>query len=310
MKRIFTLCLLVACAFGTSWAQTLDEDLKAKAAELADAQAVVDGLASQVADLEAQIEKNAGWITGYSGNIGFDFNDSNGWIASPNPESSSSGLSISLAGWANNINENNFWRNKGLLTKAWSDIDLSSSDLDNDDDNLFDNGTVDILNLSSLYGVRLSPHWAASGLAELNTSIENFLEPGTFDIGVGVTWTPDIDDLVVVIHPFNYHIAFPAEGAAFDTRGALGAKIRADYNRNFGKFAYNSTLTSFVPYSGGDENDPSLFEWTWINGVSFNIWNGIGVGFNFGLRRAEFETPIEGQDDLQSYFTVGLAYTL
>jgi len=126
MKRIFTFCLIAVCAFGTSWGQTLDEDLKAKAAELADAQAVVDGLAAEVAGLEAQIEKNAGWIKGYSGQIGFDFNNSNGWIANPNPDATSSGLSISLAGWANNINENNFWRNKGLLTKAWTDIDISN----------------------------------------------------------------------------------------------------------------------------------------------------------------------------------------
>lgn len=302
MKRIFTLCLLLVCILGTSWAQTLDEDLKAKAAELADAQAVVDGLTAQVADLESQIEKNAGWITGYTGQVGFDFNDSNGWIASPNPDAKSSGLSISLAGWANNINENNFWRNKGLLTKAWADIDLSDADGGIDEDGLFDNGTVDILNLSSLYGQRLSQYWALSGLAELNTSLENFLEPGTFDVGVGLTWTPDIDDLVVVIHPLNYHIAFPAEGAEFSTTGALGAKIRADYNRNFGKVAFTSTLTSFVPYGS---NDPTLFEYTWINGVSFDIWKGVGVGFNFGLRNAEFESA-----DVQTYFTLGLAYTL
>lgn len=302
MKRIFTFCLIAVCAFGTSWGQTLDEDLKAKAAELADAQAVVDGLAAEVAGLEAQIEKNAGWIKGYSGQIGFDFNNSNGWIANPNPDATSSGLSISLAGWANNINENNFWRNKGLLTKAWTDIDISNSDLTEEDDGLFDNGTVDILNLSSLYGLRLSDYWAVSGLAELNTSIENFLEPGTFDIGVGVTWTPDIDDLVVVIHPLNYHIAFPADGADFSTTGAIGAKLRADYNRNFGKVAYNSTLTSFIPYGN---NDPTLFEYTWINGLSFDIWNGIGVGFNFGIRNAEFESP-----DVQSFWSIGLAYTL
>lgn len=302
MKRIFTLCLLVACAIGTSWAQTLDEDLKAKAAELADAQAVVDGLASQVADLEAQIEKNAGWITGYSGQLGFDLNAANNWIGNPNPDANSSGLSIALAGWANKVTENNFWRNKGILTKAWKDIDISNADITEADDGLFDNSTVDILNLSSLYGQRLNDYWAVSGLAELNTSLENFLSPGTFDIGVGFTWTPDIDDLVVVIHPLNYHFAWPADGADFESTGALGAKLRADYNRNFGKVAYTSTLTSFIPYGS---NEPTLFEWTWLNGVSFDIWNGVGVGFNFGLRNAEFESS-----DFQSFFTVGLAYTL
>ena len=309
MKRIFTLCLIAVCAFGTSWGQTLDEDLKAKAAELADAQAIADGLAAEVADLEAQIEKNAGWIKGYTGLVGFDINSSNNWISSPNPDASSTSLNIALTGFANKVTDADFWRNKGLLTKSWSDIDLSDADAGVDGDGLFDNGTVDILNLSSLYGRRLSNAWALSGLAELNTSIENFLEPGTFDIGVGFTWTPDIDDLVVVIHPLNYHIAFPAEGAEFSTTGSLGAKIRADYNRNFGKVAYNSTFTSFIPY-GSNDPDPSLFEYTWINTLGFDLWKGIGVGFSFGLRRAEFETPIEGTDNLQTYYTIGLAYTL
>ena len=302
MKRIFTFCLLVFCAYSTVSAQTLDEDLKAKEAELAAAQAIVDGLSGEVNGLKDQILKNAGWIKGYTGILGFDFNRSNGWINNPNPDASSSALSISLTGFANKVTEDDFWRNKGLLTKAWSDVDISDTDSGIDEDNLFDNGTIDILNLSSLYGRRLSDQIAFSGLGELNTSIGNFLEPGTFDIGVGVTWTPDIDDLVVVIHPLNYHIAFPADGSTFETTGALGAKLRADYNRNFGKVSYTSTLTSFIPYGS---NEPPLFEYTWINSLGFEIWKGIGVGVSFGLRNSEFESQ-----DLQNYYSVGLSYTL
>ena len=35
--------------------------------------------------------------------------------------------------------------------------------------------------------------------------------------------------------------------------------------------------------------DPSLFEYTWINSLAFEVWKGIGVGISFGLRNAEFE---------------------
>ena len=305
MKRIFTVCLLVVCAYEASViAQTLDEDLKAKRAELAEAQAIVDGIAAEVGALEDQIMKNAGWIKGYTGILGFDFNKSNGWISNPNPDASSSALNISLTGFANKVTENDFWRNKGLLTKAWSDVDLSDADGGSDDDNLFDNGTVDILNLSSLYGRRISDQLAFSGLGELNTSLGNFLSPGTFDVGIGVTWTPDIDDLVVVTHPLNYHVAFPADGNQLSTTGALGAKLRADYNRNFGKVAYTTTLTSFIPY-GSNDPDPSLFEYTWINSLAFEVWKGIGVGISFGLRNAEFEST-----DVQNYYSLGLSYTL
>ena len=301
-------------AFTAVNAQTLDDDLKAKQAELAAAQDVVAGLEGEVAAIESSIELDAGWLTGFSGTVGFGLNQSNGWIASPNPESSSSSLAIGLSAYANTIKENFFWRNKGILSKAWNDIDISNADGEADDDNLFDNGTVDLLNLSSLAGKPISDHWAVSGLAELNTSIENFLEPGTLDFGVGVTWTPDIDDLIVVIHPLNYHIGFAGRDGngdrVFSSSGALGAKIRADYNHDWDIFAYNSTFTSFIPYSGNDGDIPSLFEWTWLNTVSFNIWQGIGVGVSWGLRNAEFETPGDLIGNTQSYYTIGLNYAI
>lgn len=301
MKRIFTFCLLVLCTYSTVVAQTLDEDLKAKEAELAAAQAVVDGLSSDVDGLMAQIEKNSGWIKGYSGIIGFDFNKSNGWVSNPNPDASSSALNISLTGFANRVTDTDFWRNKGLLTKAWSDVDLTDADGGIEGDGLFDNGTVDLLNISSLYGRRISDQWALSGLGELNTSLGNFLSPGTMDIGVGLTWTPDIDDLVVVFHPLNYHFAFSGLDG-LESTGSLGGKIRADFNRNFGKVAYTSTLTTFIPYA---EKNPTLFEYTWINSLAFEVWQGIGVGISFGLRNAEFESA-----STQSYYSVGLSYAL
>jgi hypothetical protein len=35
----------------------------------------------------------------------------------------------------------------------------------------------------------------------------NLNDPGYLDLGAGVTWTP-IKDLIVVIHPLNYHFIF------------------------------------------------------------------------------------------------------
>ncbi len=313
MKKITLLFIMCCFAFTAMQAQTLDADLKAKQAELAAAQEAVATLEGDIASLEASIETGAGWLTGFGGNLGFNFNKSNGWIANPNPDASSSGLAIGLTGYANNITEEFFWRNKGILNKAWQDIDLSSADGGIDDDGLFDNGTVDLLNLSSLAGKPISDHWAISGLGELNTSLGNFLAPGTLDIGVGLTWTPDIDDLIVVIHPLNYHFGFAGKDAngdrVFSSASALGAKLRADYTHDWDGFAYSSTLTSFIPYSGNEDPIPSLFEWTWLNTLTFDVWKGVGVGISAGLRSAEFETPGD-LTNTQSFYSVGLSYAL
>lgn len=298
MKKITLLLFAFFATVVVMQAQTLDDDLKAKQAEVAAAEEALAALQGEADALASQIEKDAGWITGYTGVLGFDFNKSNGWAANPNPNAKSSALNIGFTGHANNITDSFFWRNKGVLTKSWQDVDLVDG---SENGGLFDNGTVDILNISSLAGKPISDFIAISALGELNTSLGNFLDPGTLDIGIGLTLTPNIDDLVIVIHPLNYRVAFSGVDGV-SSKGSAGAKIRADYTRNFGGVAYSSTLTSFVPYGS---NEPTLFEWTWLNTLSFNVWKGIGVGISFGLRNAEFESP-----DTQSYYSLGLAYTL
>ena len=77
--------------------------------------------------------------------------------------------------------------------------------------------------ISSLYGRKLNDKWAVSALGEYRTSIiNNFNDPGFLDLGIGMTWTP-IADLVVVIHPLNYNFVFAKNDAAFDS--SAGAKI-------------------------------------------------------------------------------------
>jgi len=299
MKKFILLLITVFAYVGFVHGQTLDADLKAKQAEIAAAQEALDVLVEEEAAIAASIETGAGWITGYGGTLGFDFNKSNGWVNNPNPNASSSSLHFGLTGFANNITESFFWRNKGILTKSWQDIDLSNADGTVDDDGLFDNGTVDILNVSSLAGKPISDFIAVSALGELNTSLGNFLNPGTLDIGLGITLTPDIDDLIVVIHPLNYRYAFTGRDAVEST-GSVGAKLRADYTHDWDGYAFSSTLTSFIPYQS---NDPNLFEYTWLNTLSFDLWKGIGVGITAGIRKAEFESA-----DTQSFYSVGLSY--
>ena len=320
MKKLYILFLgVVLFAFDMN-AQTLEE-LKTKKADLATQaaakQAEVDALNGEIGSLNTEIDILSGWLTGFSGNIGFDLNKSSNWVANPNKNASSSSLGISLAAFANKMTDKTMWRNKGILTKAWQDVDLEEG---SNTDGLFDSGTVDIQNLSSLYGYRINPKFALSGLAELNTSLGNFLAPGALDFGVGGTWTPN-NNLVVVIHPLNYHIGFSGQDG-IESSGALGLKVRADYTNSFNvagkKLNWSSTLTGFMPYSDtkttilvdpdlpeGDTYDAGLMEYTWVNTVSFELWKGIGVGVGFGLRNADFESL-----DTQSYYSLGLSYNL
>lgn len=308
MKFKFILSFILLGSLTIMNAQSVEElkSLQAeKAAEAADFSAKAGAAQSEVDALQAQIEKLVGWRTGFSGLLGFDWNKSNGWAANPNPDAASSSLNIGLNGYAMMDKEKHFWHNKGIIQKAWSDVDLSSGDQGEREDNLFDNGTVDILNLSSLAGYKLSDKFALSGLGELNTSIENFLSPGTFDIGVGATWLP-IQNMTVVLHPFNYHIAFSGVDGV-SSEGSLGGKVRIDYFQDFAVSSkavkWTTTLTSFIPYKGAADGVPTLFNYTWLNTLSFEVWKGIGVGIGWGLRNSEFESP-----DVQSYTSVGLSY--
>jgi hypothetical protein len=277
-------------------------------AELAETTAKSDDLKARIGSLDDEIKKLSGWRTSFSGLVGFNFNSSDQWQANgDNATSESSALNIGLTATANKLQEKTFWRNKLLWAKSWQDVDTpTETALGVDDQLLADGGVADILNIASLYGYKFSPFLAASALGELNTSVQNFLAPGTADIGVGVTWTPDIDDLVVVFHPLNYRYTWLADGKG-DAVGGLGLKLRADYNRTFdfaGKsFAWSSTFTSYIPYEAAADDAPTLNEYTWLNTLAFDLWQGIGVGVNFGIRQAEFEV-----EDLQSFYSVGLSY--
>lgn len=305
MKKIILSLFSIALTLSLN-AQTVDElkeIQKEKKAYIDDLKAQIEAAESELKGIQKEIDVISGWKKGFAGLVGFDVNNSNGWVANPNPDASSSALNVGINAFANKAGEKYFLNNKLVFTKSWQDVDLESEGNMDEEDGLFDNGTVDILNFKSLYGYKLTKTMAVSAMADLNTSLENFLDPGVIDIGAGATWFPS-DAFTLVVHPLNYHFAFSGtEGVSMES--VFGAKIRADFNQTFtlaGKnFTYSSTLMSFVPY---ESKDPSLFEYTWLNSINFEVWKGIGVGFAFGIRNAEFES-----EDTQSYTSFGLSYS-
>ncbi len=312
LKKLLTFGLLAFSVMAN--AQTLDElkTMKAeKAKEAAEIQAKADALKGEVAGLTEKITVLSGWRKGLFGGVGFNLNNSNGWATNAIKNSSAASLSGAVNTFANRQSAKYFWNNSGVLNLGW----LKFDDKDVKDDNTEFRRNTDVLRLASLYGYKLNKWIAISGLGEYSSSLFNLNNPGILDIGVGATLTP-IQDLVVVLHPFNYHVGF--SGSDIDAQGALGAKVRADYAKKFSGVSWASTFTTFFPYSAAKPNTAGLFEYTWLNTIGFNLWKGIGVGFTLGLRKADFETfvpaPVPAGKTsatgvTQSFNTLGLSYS-
>jgi len=306
MKRLLLILALAGSTFN-SFAQTEDE-LKAAKASKNDSIAAIQG---RVDDIQAQIDALPGWKVGAFGTIGGSFSGFNNWYAQETPNNSAGTIGFTVNGFANRDETKYFWRNALTLNLNWVKFDDKD---DPNDQNGFRQAT-DVFNISSLYGYKLSEKFAISGLAEYRTTIlSNFNDPGYLDLGVGATWTP-VKDLFIVIHPLNYNFVFSSGDSVFES--SFGAKIVADYSKEFGDFNFKTNLSSFLSYESSNLNN-----WTWTNSLSYTLWKNLGIGFDFGLRDNKQEalnyalttlgdpnaTFDNIDNDLQTYYTLGLSY--
>jgi hypothetical protein len=300
MKKI--LFLLIALFVGISInSQTADELKK----ELDTKKTAISKLEEEATSLQSKIDALPGWRKGAFGTIGGSLSGFNNWYSRTAPTASAGNIGITVNGFANLIEEKFFWRNSLAVNLGW--VKLDEKGVSGDEG--FDTAT-DVFTISSLYGKRLSKKWAVSALGEYRTTlIDNFNNPGFLDIGVGFTWTP-INNLVVVIHPANYNIVFSSDSDVFGS--SPGAKIVADYSAKYNKLSVKSNLSMFQSYKDGD-----LSNWTWTNSLGYTLWKGIGVGFELGLRKNKQEAassqavPLSGADNnLQSYYLFGLNYSI
>lgn len=304
MKNIFlTFALVFTCVYGFS--QT-EEELKSELGTKKDSIAAIQGRADAI---QGKIDALPGWKKGAFGTIGANLSGFNNWYAQGTPNVSSGNIGVTVNAFANLNQEKFFWRNSGNVNLGW--VKFDDTDIDTDDDSF--RQAADVFTISSLYGRKLSEKFAISGLGEYRTTIlDNFNDPGYLDLGVGATWTP-ITDLVVVIHPLNYNFVFSSNDAVFQS--SLGAKILADYTRQIGKVNFKTNFSMFQSYENGD-----LSNYTWINSLGYTLWNGIGLGLEFGLRNNKQEalnfaqatdpaTTFDNVDNaLQTYFLFGLNY--
>jgi hypothetical protein len=306
MKKLLFFAILLLSVSAIS-AQTKEELEKQKSEK----QAEVDAATAEVAAIQAKLDALPGWRKGAFGTIGGSLSGFNNWFAQGAPNNNSGNIGFTVNAFANLIQEKFFWRNNLNTNLNW--VKLDNKDNPNDSDNF--EPTTDVFNISSLYGRNIAKNLAASTLVEYRTTIlNNFNDPGYLDAGIGFTWTP-ITNLVVVVHPLNYNFVFADDDTIFNS--SLGAKIVADYTRQIGAIGFKTNLSAFQSYESGD-----LSNWTWINSFSYTLWKSIGVGFDFGLRNNKqealnFSRNVLGNagetfdsvdNDLQTYYTFGLSY--
>ncbi|EDP97218.1 DUF3078 domain-containing protein [Kordia algicida OT-1] len=303
-KIVFAIALCIGI---TSMNAQTKEELQAKKAEK---QAAADALQAEANAIQAEIDALPGWRKGAFGTIGGSLSEFNNWYAQGTPNNSSGNIGFTVNAFANLNQEKFFWNNSLNVNLAWVKLDDKDDPTDSDK---FREAT-DVFNISSLYGRKLSEKFAISGLAEYRTTLlSNFNDPGYLDLGVGGTWTP-IKNLVVVIHPLNYNFVFSDNDTVFES--SLGAKIVADYTRSIGAINFKTNLSMFQSYKSSDYSN-----WTWTNSFSYTLWKMIGVGFDFGLRQNKQEavnfnlaqgnagTTFDNVDNkLQSYWTIGMSY--
>ena len=313
MKKLLLLFILLAPL--AMQAQTMEEmkaekeakeaELKALQSELDELNGKVESLKSDVKTLKDKITPYPRWDKGLLGNVGLSFANFNDWL--PKEQSSTSAVNIGLTmnGFVNGDYEKAFWRNDLKLTLGW----LRFDDKNNPDDVDEFQVSADALNAYSLYGYKLNKKLAISTLGEYRTSVLDgkFNNPGYLDLGVGATWTP-ATDLVVVVHPLNYNFVFADEIDGFEYQSSLGAKVVADYKRQIVKnLAWSSNLSAFISYEGSD-----LSNYTWVNSFSTAV-KGVGIGLDIGLRsnqqEADANEDISG-NPLQSYWLLGLSYAI
>ncbi len=307
-KKLLSI-LVVMFTISAGFSQTKEElksEQKAKKDSISAIQARVD-------DLQKQIDTYPGWKFGAFGTIGASFSNFNNWYAQGSPNNSAGNISITVNPHAKLDRDNYFWYNTANINLSW--VKFDDKDDPNDDDSFRESS--DVFNVTSLFGYKITKSLAASTLAEYRTTIiKNFNDPGYLDLGVGITWTP-IENLVVVVHPLNYNFVFADNDAIFES--SLGAKVVANYNRSFGGLKFNSNLSAFMSYEDSD-----LSNWTWINSLSYTVWKGIGLGFELGLRDSKQEAlnyalgqwdetgtapDFENVDNaVQVYTTFGLSY--
>ena len=303
--KISGLILLATFFISTTFGQS-NEELAAqkteKEAKVAELQGQIDGLNDEIAAIAAKLVVLPRWETGAFGSLGLSFNGFSNWVSRDQANIASSTIGVALNVFANSFAEKTFWRSAANVNMGWIKFD----DKDDATDNPEFRQSADVINITSLFGYKLNAKLAASALGEYrSTIISNFNNPGYLDLGIGATWTP-APNFVIVIHPLNQNFVFSDD--TFNYQSSTGAKVIADYTKEVIKgFNWKSNLSVFQSYKGNEFSN-----WTWVNSVAISLVKGFGIGGELGLRNNKQEALAKDLTDnpLQTYYVVGITYNI
>ncbi len=314
LNLLILLLVLVVAGSQTAMAQMTIDQLKTERDAKKDQ---IKALQDEIDGIETEIATFPGWKFGAFGTVGANLSQFSNWYSRETPNVATGNIGITFNGLANLDREKFFWRNGLNLNLGWNQFD----DKDDPDDDSEYKPATDVFKLTSLFGYKLSDKIALSAMAEYRTTfLSNFNDPGYLELGVGATWTP-FENFIAVFHPLTYNFVFAKEDAIYES--SLGCKIVADYSRELPMgISWSSNLSAFLSYTDFTNNS----NWTWVNGLGVNIFKGLGLGFEFGLRKNYQESvgnaykvweenPVEDEptfdntdNDLQTYWLLGLSY--
>ena len=317
---IFILVAIFATTFSL---QAQDESLEELKAMLAEKEGIKKTIDDEMADLDKRIKAFPGWSKGLGATLGLNFSGTRDWFANDVPKIAARGFGLSIAGYAN-YNEANakyFWNNTLSVSiteansKSDNDGDGNFNTADNSNENLTTSASIFIIN--SLGGYQLFSKVYASAAANYQTTVNNFNDPGQFTLSAGLTYKP-INNFVAYIHPLAFQKTFPGGDFSSATGAVYGATYSAEV---YPGINWTSALDGFYAYGGDDGATPALTRsqlsnWTWQNGFTVaNIFKGIGLGLNVGLRKNEQlalvkNVSVDDASVIQVIYNLGLSYSL
>ena len=255
--------------------------------------------AGEAAAIQAKLDALPGWRKGLVGTVGLGLNGNRNWYALATPDAASNTLGLGINAFANNVQPKYFWNNLLNVT-----IQRTATRTSPNTNRVI--ALAEGLDFASLFGYKLTDDIALSAEGKFTSSIvqfdpetetfaSSFLNPAKLTVSAGVTYT-GVPNLVVIVHPLGYELNFPGELIS-----TPGAKVGATYAATILKgVAWSSNLSLFIPYTNGDGSvdyttaggdalsvdytTGELFNYTWLNGFSMKILNGITVALNVGLR--------------------------
>ena len=278
--------------------ESLKLDLEEWDLDIKEALEEVNKIKKELKYLEDSLKVYPIWSKGVFGTVGFNFSRFQNWLSKNESNTSASTFGYSFNGFFNLEEKKYFWNNTLKIAQSWQRFI-------NEDKVEENNGfqvSADAFTYNSLWGYKVSKKLAISALIEYKTGLlqKRLHNPGTLDVGFGMTWKP-VKDMVVAIHPINYNSVFAEENA----RSSFGLKSIAEYSRKFfGGINWTTSFSGFASYKNDELNN-----WSWTNGLGKTI-KGVGIGLDVSFKQSRQEAIVRELDNnpVQWYYVFGLSY--